>query len=56
MLKITIFFILFFFLISFLAWMLNKFGNSKLFYIILGKILGLLLLTVFSITGIVYLF
>lgn len=56
MIKITVFFILFFFLISFLVWMLKKFGNSKLFYIILGKILGLLLLTVFSVTAIVYLF
>lgn len=56
MLKITLIFVIFFLLIWFITEMLKHFGTSQLFWKILAKIIGLLLLTALSITGIIWLF
>jgi len=56
MIKITLVFVVFFVIIWFMTGMLKKFGNSKLFWRILIKVLGLVLLTALSLTGIIVLF
>ena len=56
MIKITLIFIIFFLLIWFVVELLKHFKDSKLFYTIFIKIIGLLLLTFLSLIGIVVLF
>lgn len=56
MIKLTLVFIVFFFIIWFCTRFLIEFGNSKLFWRILIKVLGLVLLTALSLTGIIVLF
>ncbi len=56
MIKLTLVFIVFFFIIWFCTRFLIEFGNSKLFWSLVVKILGLVLLTALSLTGIIVLF
>lgn len=56
MIKITLVFVVFFVIIWFITEMLKKFGTSKLFWKILVKISGLLILTVFAILSMIFLF
>ena len=56
MLKITLVFVIFFLLIWFIVELLKHFKDSKLFYKIFIKIIGLLMLTFFSLVGIIVLF
>jgi len=56
MTKLTLVFIVFFFIIWFCTKFITEFGNSKLFWRILIKVLSLVLLTALSLTGIIVLF
>jgi len=56
MIKITLVFIVFFFVIWFCTKLITEFGNSKLFWRILIKVLSLVLLTTLSVVGIIALF
>ena len=56
MIKITLVFVVFFLLIWFIVELLKHFKDSKLFYKIFIKIIGLLILTFLSLIGIIVLF